>query len=142
MSVDFEGARTDLGQALDQILRGNADGYKKLYSRRDEITLSNPFGSTAHGWEDVEETLDRAASYYRDGETTNIDTVSQLVGTDLAYCVLVERGRAKVGGSSEISDFAIRVTNVFAREGDGWKLVHRHADTRVELLPAEAILHA
>ncbi|GAA1277386.1 YybH family protein [Arthrobacter pascens] len=142
MTVDFEGALTDLRQALDQILRGNADGYKKLYSRRDEITLSNPFGSIVRGWDDVEETLDRAASYYRDGEATNIDTVSQLVGTDVAYCVLVERGRAKVGGSSEISDFAIRVTNVFAREDDGWKLVHRHADTRVELLPAEAILHA
>lgn len=141
MSADFEKAVANLRAALDQILRGSADGYKELYSRRDEITLSNPFGSIVRGWERVAETLDRAASYYRDGEATSIDTVSQLVGTDLAYCVLVERGRAKVGGSSETSDLAIRVTNVFAREDGGWKLVHRHADTRVELLPAEAILH-
>ena len=142
MSVDFDRAVMDLRHALDEILRGNADGYKELYSRRDEITLGNPFGGFGRGWEGVVEQLDRAASYYRDGEATSIDTISQLVGTDIAYCVLIERGRAKVGGSSEISDLAIRVTCVYAREDDGWKLVHRHADPRVGLLPAAAVLHS
>jgi ketosteroid isomerase-like protein len=142
MSVDFNRAVTDSRRALDEILRGNADGYKELYSRRDEITLGNPFGGFGRGWEAVVEQLDRAASYYRDGEATSIDTISQVVGADIAYCVLIERGRAKVGGSSEVSDLAIRVTCIFALEDDDWKLVHRHADPRVGLLPAEAVLHA
>lgn len=103
MSVEFDKAVTDGRRALDEILRGNADGYKELYSRRDEITLGNPFGGFGRGWEGVVEQLDRAASYYRDGEATGIDTISQLVGTDIAYCVLIERGRAKVGGSSEMT---------------------------------------
>lgn len=107
--------------------RWGADDWsgKELYDRRDEITLGNPFGGFGRGWEGVEEQLDRAASYYRAGEATGIDAISELVSTDIAYCVLIERGRAKVGGSSEISDLVIRVTCVYAREDDGWKLVHR-----------------
>jgi hypothetical protein len=60
MSVDFEKAVMNSRRALDEILRGSADGYKQLYSRRDEITLGNPFGGFGPGWEGVVEQLDRA----------------------------------------------------------------------------------
>ena len=39
----------------------------------------------------VVEQLDRAASYFRDGEATSVDTVSQVVSQVLAYQVLIER---------------------------------------------------
>jgi hypothetical protein len=58
MSVDFEKAVMNSRRALDEILRGSADGYKQLYSRRDEITLGNPFGGFGRGWEGVVEQLD------------------------------------------------------------------------------------
>jgi ketosteroid isomerase-like protein len=141
-SSDFEQAIEQSWRALDEILRGNADGYKVLYSRREGITLGNPFGGFGCGWEAVVEQLDRAASYYRDGKATAVDTVSQFVGPDLAYRVVIERGEAKVGGGDEMSELAVRVTCIYGLEEDGWKLVHRHADPRVARLPAEAVLHA
>jgi ketosteroid isomerase-like protein len=55
---------------------------------------------------------------------------------------VIERGEAKVGGGHEMSELAVRVTCIYAREEDGWKLVHRHADPRVARLPAEAVLRA
>jgi ketosteroid isomerase-like protein len=139
-SSDFEQAIERSRAALDEILRGNPDGYKELYSRRADITLGNPFGGFGKGWAGVTEQLERAASYYRDGQATSIDTVSQVVGPDLAYRVVIERGTAKVGGSDQMSDLAVRVTCIYALEDDGWKLVHRHADPRVSRLPAEAVL--
>lgn len=143
MTADgFEQAVEDSWKALDEMLRGNADGYKALYSRRDDITLGNPFGAFGRGWTGVVEQLDRGASRFRDGKATTIDTVSEVVGADFAYRVLIERGQAKVGGSAEMSDLAVRVTCIYAREGDRWKLIHRHADPRISLLPAEAVLHA
>lgn len=86
------------------------------------------------------EKLERAASHYRDGEITSFETVSQFVGADVAYTVEIERFKAKVGGQRETSDLALRVTCVYRREDDGWKLVHRHADPRVGRQAAESVV--
>lgn len=48
------------------------------------VALGNPFGGFGLGWDGVVEQLDRAASYYQDGEATSVDTISQSVGQDLA----------------------------------------------------------
>lgn len=127
--------------ALEQIASGNPDGYKTLYSRREDITLGNPFGGFGRGIEAVYEQLERAASHYRDGETIAFETVEKSVGADMAYTVEIERFRAKVGGQAESIDLALRVTCVYRREPDGWKLVHRHADPRVERQTAESVIH-
>jgi hypothetical protein len=36
--------------------------YKSLWSRRDDITLANPFGLPVRSWEEVSARLDVAAS--------------------------------------------------------------------------------
>jgi len=64
----------------------------------------------------------------------------QHVGNELAYTVEIERYQAKVGGNDEPSDLALRVTCVYRREDDGWKLVHRHADPRVDRQPAVFVI--
>ena len=126
--------------ALDAIAKGRPDGYKALYSQAEDITLGNPFGGFGRGKEAVYEQLERAASHYRDGETISFETVAQSIGPELAYTVEIERFRAKVGGQDDTSDLALRVTCVYRREADGWKLVHRHADPRVERQRPESVV--
>jgi ketosteroid isomerase-like protein len=140
MSDDFGQVITEARAALDQIAKGNPEGYKALYSRGEDITLGNPFGGFARGWEQVVEQLERAASHYRDGETTGFETVMQLVTPELAYTVEIERLRAKVGGSPKLSELALRVTCIYRREDDGWKLLHRHGDPRASRQSAESVL--
>jgi uncharacterized protein (TIGR02246 family) len=140
MPADFKQALEEADDALDRILQGDAEGYKALYSRRHDIALGNPFGGFAHGWDEVVEQLERAASYYRDGEAAPTEIITQVVEGDMAYVVAIERGITKVGGQSETSDVAVRVTTIYRQEDDRWHLVHRHADTRVGRQPAEAIL--
>jgi uncharacterized protein (TIGR02246 family) len=137
---DFEQLLTQARAALDAITKGDATGYKSLYSRDEDITLGNPFGGFARGWDEVEEQLDRAASHYRDGGTTGFETVSQLVLSDLAYTVEIERFRAKVGGAEETSELALRVTCIYRRQDGAWRLVHRHADPRVSRQTAESVI--
>jgi ketosteroid isomerase-like protein len=139
-ATDLDEATAQSFRALDEILRGNPDGYKQLFSRRDDITLGNPFGGFGRGWDAVVEQLERAASYYRDGEATGVETIIEVVEGTLAYTVVIERGRAKVGGGAEVNELAVRVTCVYRLEDDGWKLVHRHADPRVSRQPAESVV--
>jgi ketosteroid isomerase-like protein len=140
VGADFDELMTRARDALDQMVKGNPEGYKALYSRQQDITLGNPFGGFGRGVEEVYEQLERAASYFRDGETIAFETVTQSVGADVAYTVEIERTRAKVGGQAETSDIAVRVTCVYRREDDGWKLVHRHADPRVERQTPESVI--
>ena len=139
---DFDTTRTRSRDALDRIAKGDPAGYKALYSRGDDVTLGNPFGGFGLGWQAVVEQVERAASYYRDGETISFETITEFVGPEWAYTVEIERFRAKVGGSPDTSDLALRVTCVYRREEDGWRLVHRHADPRVEKQVAESVVHA
>jgi ketosteroid isomerase-like protein len=127
-------------QAGSTILKGNPSGYKSLYSDRDDVTLGNPFGPYARGRKQVEETLDLAASNYRDGEVIGAELIAKYASGDLACVVEVERGRAKVGGSGELSPLAIRVTSVFRLESGAWKLVHRHADPITTPRPAASVI--
>lgn len=123
-----------------EITNGNPEVYKRLYSRRDDVTLANPFGPPVRGWSEVSATLDRAAGNYRDGEAVGFENVSTGIGSDMAYTVEVESYRARVGGASELEAVAIRVTTVFRREEGTWKVVHRHADPITGPRPAESVI--
>jgi ketosteroid isomerase-like protein len=123
-----------------EITNGNPEVYKSLYSRRDDVTLANPFGPFARGWSDVSATLDRAAQNYRDGEVVGFENVSTVATADLAYTVEIERYRARVGGAEEMAPVAIRVTTVYRREDGVWKVVHRHADPITAPRPPESVL--
>ena len=81
-----------------------------------------------------------AASNYRDGEASGFDGVSKCVTSDLAYIVEVERLKSKVGGREEVAPVNLRVTSIFRREDDRWRLVHQHADPITTVQPAESVL--
>jgi hypothetical protein len=84
--------------ALGEFMKGNPAPAKKLYSQREDVTLGNPFGAFARGWTQVVQTMERAASNYRDGDATGFENIAKCVTSDLAYLVEVERLRSKVGG--------------------------------------------
>jgi len=126
--------------ALDEIMKGSPDGYKRAYSRRDDVTLANPFGPPARGWDEVAKTLERAASHYRDGEATGFENVAKYVSDELAYTVEIERCKAKVEGRDDVTPIAVRVTTIFRAEDGTWKVVHRHADPITSAQPAESVI--
>jgi len=74
-------------RALDAFVKGDPEPNKKLFSRRDDVTLANPLGPPARGWSDVEKTLERAASLIREGEAIGFERISEYGTADLAYIV-------------------------------------------------------
>jgi ketosteroid isomerase-like protein len=127
-------------RALDVFFRGDSAAVKPLFSKSEDVTLANPFSPARHGWNEVEETMDRAAANYADGGALGFDEVSKLVTSELAYIVEVERYQAKVGGSTEATPVSLRCTTIFRRERDSWKIIHRHADPILSARPSDSVI--
>jgi ketosteroid isomerase-like protein len=102
-------------------MKGSPEGYKNLFSHRDNITLANPFGPPMRGWNEVAKTLERAASNYTDGEATGFENVAKYVTPELAYVVEIERAEAKVGSREDTAPIALRATMIFRPEDGEWK---------------------
>src|ERR671920_900713 len=100
---DFDAVLEQHHLALDEIMRENAQGYKRVYSRRDDVTLANPFGPPARGWDEVAKTLERAASQFRDGEATGFENLAKYITPDLAYIVEIERSKTMVEGREDVT---------------------------------------
>jgi ketosteroid isomerase-like protein len=126
--------------ALGEIVKGNPEHLKMVYSHQEDVTLANPFGPPVRGWEQAAVTMERAASNYRDGEIVGFENVAKYVTPELAYIVEVERYKAKVGVGEELALIALRVTSIFRREDGVWKIVHRHADPITTAQPAESVI--
>lgn len=137
---EFEQVVKRFQDALDAFFRGDTQPAKQLMSRQVDVTLLNPFHPIARGWQQVEETMDRAGSNYREGVATGFETVASYVTPDLGYTVWIERFRGKVGAGGEPTAGALRRTTIFRRESGSWLVVHTHADPIVTPRPAESIV--
>jgi len=126
--VDLDKTIDAYHAAAGAFARGDPEPVKALWSRRDDVTLANPFGPAVRGWTAVSEALDHASSRFRDGEMSEVDRLATYTATDLLTMLEREWWKAKVGGDDHVSAFELRVTSTFRLEDEAWKLVHRHAD--------------
>jgi ketosteroid isomerase-like protein len=137
---DLDGFVDEYHRALDAFFSGDAEPVKTLYSHEADASLANPFGPIAVGWEQVEKTMEHAASNYRDGRATSFDTVATYVTPALAYLVELERFEAKIGEQEESASGALRVTSILRLEAGAWRIVHRHADPITTPRAAESVI--
>ena len=126
--------------ALGEIVKGNPEPLKMMYSHREDVSLANPFGLPVRGWEQAAVTMERAATNYRDGEIVGFENVAKYATSELAYIVEVERYQAKVGGREDVTPVTLRVTSIFRPEDGTWKIVHRHADPITTPQAAESVI--
>jgi ketosteroid isomerase-like protein len=112
---------------LEEFVKGNPEAVKKLFSHRDDVTLANPRGGIAHGWEQVAKRMKDVASGRREGEAS-FEIVEKFVSPELACVVEMERAQAKFGAREDVTSYALRATILFRREDGTWKVAHRHAD--------------
>jgi hypothetical protein len=68
-----------------------------MLSHKEDVTLLNPVGSLAHGWDEVAETMERSSSQVSEGEIASVEALEKNVRDELALVVWEERIKAKVG---------------------------------------------
>jgi ketosteroid isomerase-like protein len=116
-------------------VQGRPEAFKALWSHADDATICGGYGGKIEvGWQNVSARLDWASSKYSDGTRTRQE-LGASVSDNFAYLVQIETLEYRVAGTARRTTQQLRVTMVFRREPEGWRIVHRHADaqTRAQL---------
>lgn len=130
-SEDFRAMLAKVDAAQLELQNGRAAAFKALWSHADDITLSGGFGGTIEkGWEQISRRLDWVGTQFSKGSNTIERLVADESG-DLGYVVQIEHLRFHVPGQAQESRRDYRVTMVFRRESQGWRIVHRQADSQM-----------
>ena len=136
---DFDGVIKAYREALQAFVKGDPKPVLEHFSRRDDVTLANPLGPPRLGRAEVERTVEAAAANFKGG-SMRFEEISRFATPDLGYVVWLERADVQLAGSEGLQPSSLRVTMVFRREGDAWKVAHRHADPITTARPISTIL--
>jgi ketosteroid isomerase-like protein len=128
LQSDFDSAIEGYRQALHAYMTGDPQPALAFFSRRDDVTLANPIGPPRRGPAEVAQAAAAAAAQVSDGSILGFEEVSRYSTPDLGYIVQIERAQARLAGSEDMSPIALRTTMILRREGDTWRIAHRHAD--------------
>jgi ketosteroid isomerase-like protein len=118
-------ASTKFYAALNSMTDGSAAPMTKIWSH-GPVTALHPIGGRQVGWDEVRGSFEQVAGLATGGHIELRDQRIQALGDDGAYEVGVEYGQAKLAGENIAIEQ--RVTNIYRREPDGWKVVHHHTD--------------
>lgn len=130
-------------QAQHAFANGDPRPVLNVFSERDDVTLSNPLGPPRRGRAEVEKAIeDAAAAADFKGGSMRFEEVSRYSTSELACVHDIQRTEAHVAGSETPVRISLRVTTIFRREGDTWKVALRHADPITTARPIMTAIEA
>lgn len=125
---DFEQFMKQREQAAGAYVSGDAALLGQIVTQASPATFFDPGGGWTQGAGEVSARYERDAASFAPGSENRFEILHMAASGDIAYWVGFQRASARMRGSDEPVAFNIRVTELFRREGDSWKLIHRHAD--------------
>lgn len=99
-----------------------------LLTAQSPATFFGPKGGSVQGAQAVAADYERGAKLFEPGGESSLEILHQGASGGLAYWVGIQRATTRMRGRPDPVSFALRITELFRREGDDWKLIHRHAD--------------
>ena len=113
--------------AIAAMLDGDPGPFIDSWAASDEVTLFGAWGPIEKGHKAVTDTIRWAGSRFTGADAVDVENTVVASSGDLAYTVGFERSHVSVEGGPT-RDMVIRVTHIYRRIDDEWKLMHRHAD--------------
>ncbi|BDZ54030.1 nuclear transport factor 2 family protein [Agromyces marinus] len=107
------------------LLDGDDRPRRSTWSRVEPVSALGAWRN-AVGRAGLVEAFEVLASSFSDCTEYVFDLISYEVSGSMAYTVGYEHFTARIDGSPRT--MTLRATQVYRRDGDGWHVVHRHAD--------------
>lgn len=128
---DFEQFMKRRDAAAQAYVTGNFEPLSEIATREGDATFYAPLGGFVDGADAVYERYKQDAGSFAKGSDSRFEILHMGASDGIAYWVGFQRSNAYMRGQAEPIAFNLRVTEIFRREGDDWKLIHRHADSLV-----------
>ena len=125
---DFEQFMKKRSEVALSYINGDPAPLNGIISHHSPATFFRPSGDYYQDAEVVWSQYERDATSFESGSEGQLEILHMAVGESLAYWVGFQYATAHLRGRPEPVPFNLRVTELFRREGDSWKLIHRHAD--------------
>ena len=113
-------------KAAQAYCRGDASKVEMLATGRDPATFFAPDGRILRGAEVVRQDYSRGAGQFGPGGDSSLEVFHFETDGGLAYWTGLQHATLEIQGKK--IPMKLRITEVFRREGEDWKLLHRHAD--------------
>jgi hypothetical protein len=116
-------------------VNGDPSLWLSLTAAKDPVSIFGGFGGLGEaGITEVHQRYLRAArAFLPSGAEVDFAYLVKDVRGRLAYTVAIERAHVLYAGHTEPQEQILRVTMLFRFEKGAWKIIHRHADTMVDL---------
>jgi len=112
-------------EAASAYARVDASKVLALSTTIGTATFFDPGGRVTSGATAVNAANERGAAHFGANGTTELDVLDSGAEGDLAFWTGYQIADVEIDGKA--MHMKLRITEVFRRAGDEWKMVHRHA---------------
>jgi hypothetical protein len=114
--------------AANAYASGDAAPVSGLSATKDPATFLGPGGGIVTGARRVIATNEKAAKHFAPGGRSRFQVAQRAAADGLAFWTGFQVAKVRLPGKPGLVAMKLRVTEVFRREQQAWKLIHRHAD--------------
>tara|TARA_R110002126_G_scaffold291777_2_gene457738 strand:+ start:7063 stop:7494 length:432 start_codon:yes stop_codon:yes gene_type:complete len=122
---DVRRASATFYDALNKMAQGDDTAMQDVWIKGDGVTAQHPIGGRDIGSDTILASFNQVARIAGGGDI-RLEGQSINVGADMAVETGMEVGTLTLAGHEARIEH--RVTNVYQRQGGGWKLAHHHTD--------------
>lgn len=114
------------GQAGLAYCQGEASPIDALATDSDPASFFGPDGQVLQGPNSIKAAYEKGAALFGPEGTSRLEIIQCEAEAVIGYWCGLQHAEVKMDGESVF--MTLRITELFRREDDEWKLVHRHAD--------------